>query len=85
MKLIEIYWTSISPDDFYIKLKSAEYKEKAHYEFALCKQLQVTSFPQVLMQVNDGKFYLLAKGFTSYELLQQRIESVLSEIKEASA
>ena len=75
----------ISPDDFYIKLKSAEYKEKAHYEFALCKQLQVTSFPQVLMQVNDGKFYLLAKGFTSYELLQQRIESVLSEIKEASA
>ena len=75
----------ISPDDFYIKLKSAEYKEKAHYEFALCKQLQVTSFPQVLMKVNDGKFYLLAKGFTSYELLQQRIESVLSEIKEASA
>lgn len=77
--LLEKY--SISPEDFFQKLSSEEYKEKAQYEFALCRQLQVTSFPQVLIQVADQKFYLLAKGFTDYETLKQRIESVLTELK----
>lgn len=77
--LLEKY--SIPPDDFYKKLNNGEYKEKAHYDFALCKQLQVTSFPQVLMQTNEQKFYLLAKGFTDYETLSNRIESVIKETK----
>ncbi|MBK7884986.1 MAG: DsbA family protein [Chitinophagaceae bacterium] len=67
--------------DFYAKLKSNRYKEKAYYEFALCKQLQVTSFPQVLLQVNETKFYLLAKGFTAYDELKERIKNILAEIK----
>lgn len=75
--LLERY--TIQTDDFYNKINSEEYKEKAHYEFALCKQLQATSFPQVLIQVTDQKFYLLAKGFTDYETLKQRIDSVLKE------
>lgn len=69
----------IPEKEFYTKLNSEEYKEKAHYEFALCKQLQATSFPQVLMQVADQKFYLLAKGFTDYETLKKRIQTVLAE------
>jgi putative protein-disulfide isomerase len=68
--------------EFYQKLKSEEYKEKAYYEFALVKQLQVTGFPCVLMQVTDSKFYLLASGFTDFETLSQRIEKVLLEIQE---
>lgn len=72
---------TIPEDIFYAKLKSEEYKEKANYEFALCKQLQVTSFPQVLMQATDQKFYLLAKGYTDYETLNKRIQSVLKEIQ----
>ncbi len=56
-------------------------KEKAYYEFALVKQLQVTGFPAVLMQVTDSKFYLLASGYTDYETLKQRIEKVLAEIR----
>ena len=76
--LLEKY--TIPEDDFFKKLSSELYKEKAQYEFALCKQLQVTGFPALLLQVTDSKFYLLAKGYTPYEELVQRIESVLSEL-----
>lgn len=75
--LLEKY--SIQPEVFYEKLQSEEYKEMAYYEFALCKQLQVSAFPAVLMQLNDAKFYLLAKGYTAYEDLKERLENVLKE------
>jgi len=65
--------------EFYTKLKSDDYKEKAYYEFALCKQLSVDSFPQVLLQFDETRFYLLAKGFTDYNELKERIEKVMEE------
>lgn len=71
---------NIPEDDFYTKLKSEEYKEKAYYEFALVKQLQVSGFPSVFLQVNDSKFYLLAQGYISYEALKERIDKVLAEL-----
>ena len=76
--LIEKY--QIDTDDFYSKLKEEAYKEKAYYEFQLCKQLQVTGFPQVLMQITETKFHLLARGYTDEETLVKRIELVLAEI-----
>ena len=76
--LLEKY--NIPAEDFYTKLKSEEYKEKAHYEFALCEQLKVTGFPTVLMRVSESKFYLLARGYSSYDGLHKTIESVLVEI-----
>ena len=69
----------IAADGFYEKLHSEQYKEQAHYEFALCKQLQVTGFPAVLIQLSDNKFYLVAKGYTPYEELSERITAVLKE------
>lgn len=75
--LLEKY--SIQPEVFYEKLQSDEYKEQAYYEFALCKQLEVSGFPALLLQLNDLKFYLLARGFTAYEDVKERIEKVLSE------
>lgn len=69
----------VPEDEFYTKLKSAEYKEKAYYEFALVKQLQVTGYPSVLVQVSDTKLYLLAQGYTDYETLKARIDKLLSE------
>ncbi len=75
--LLEKY--SIQPEVFYEKLQSDEYKEQAYYEFALCKQLEVNGFPALLLQLNDSKFYLLARGFTAYEDVKERIEKVLSE------
>lgn len=76
--LLEKY--DIDADEFYQKLHSDEYKEKAYYEFSLCKQLQVTGFPAVLMQVDETKFYLVARGYTSYENVKARIENILKEI-----
>jgi len=76
--LIEKY--SINPELFYTKLKSEQYKEQAYYEFALCKQLQVTGFPCVLLQTGESKFYLLARGFTPYEDVKARLDNVLKEI-----
>ena len=67
----------IPEKDFYEKLRSDEYREKAYYEFALVKQLKITGFPAVLLQVTDSKFYLLTSGFTDYETLQQRLEKAL--------
>lgn len=75
--LLEKY--SIQPEVFYEKLQSDVYKEQAYYEFALCKQLEVNGFPALLLQLNDSKFYLLARGFTAYEDVKERIEKVLSE------
>jgi putative protein-disulfide isomerase len=71
---------NIPEEDFYTKLKSEEYREKAFYEFALVKQLQVTGFPALLMQVSQSKFYLIASGFTEYETVKRRIEKVLEEM-----
>jgi putative protein-disulfide isomerase len=75
--LLEKY--SIQTEAFYEKLKSDAYKQKAHYEFALCKQLQVTGYPCVLIQLSESKFYLLSRGYTSYENIKARIENILSE------
>jgi putative protein-disulfide isomerase len=77
--LLEKY--SIREETFYSKLKSEAYKEKAQYEFALCKQLKITGFPAVLLQANESKFYLLARGYTGYDELKERIENVLKEIE----
>jgi putative protein-disulfide isomerase len=71
---------AIPADSFYSKLNSEEYKEKAFYEIALTKQLQVKGFPSLLIQVTDSKFYLLAQGYTDYATVEQRLKKVLLEI-----
>lgn len=76
--LLEQY--GIQPEMFYEKLRSEAYKEQAHYEFSLVKQLQVSSFPCVLLQVSESKFHLLAKGYTPYEDLNQRLAAVLATL-----
>jgi putative protein-disulfide isomerase len=44
------------------------------------KQLQVTGFPCVLIQVSDSRFYLVGSGYTDYETLKGRIDKVLGEL-----
>lgn len=76
--LLEKY--SIQPEAFYQKLTSDEYKEQAYYEFQLCKQLQVTGFPCLLLQNSETKFTLLARGYTDYETLTARLDAALKEM-----
>lgn len=80
--LLEKY--EIDPDDFYKKLGSEDYKEKAYYEFALCKQLQVTGYPCVFLQVSEQKLYMLGKGYTAYEDLEARLQRILKELAAAN-
>lgn len=72
--LLEKY--NIPADAFYQKLHDPEYKDKAHYDFALVKQLQVTGFPAVLVQTEESKFYLVGKGYTDYDTMKERLERV---------
>ena len=74
--LLEKY--NLPPEDFYGMLHEAEYREKAHDEFTLCRQLQVTGFPAVLLQLSETKFHLLARGYTDFETINQRIQNVLN-------
>ena len=75
--LIEKY--SIQPEIFYAKLKGETYKEQAYYEFQLCKQLQVSGYPCVLLQNSETKFTLLARGYTEFENLAERLSNALIE------
>ena len=76
--LLEKY--SIPADEFYTKLKSEEYKNQAYEEFGLCNKLQVRAYPAVLLQLSETKFYLLARGYTAYDVLAEAIEKVMKEI-----
>jgi putative protein-disulfide isomerase len=64
---------------FYEKLHDPVYKEKAYEEFALVKQLHVTGFPTVFLQVSDTKFYLLSRGYTDYDTLKKSIGEAMAK------
>ena len=70
----------INDIEFYKKLHSEEYREKAHYEFALCRQLQVTAFPVLLLQAEQTKFFLISRGYTHFDDVKARIDRILNEI-----
>ena len=62
---------------FYNDLHSDVFKQKAYDEFNLVKQLQVTGYPTVLIQAEESRFYLIARGYTTYEQMRERIDEVL--------
>lgn len=70
----------IPAETFYEKLHHEVYRDKAHHEYALCRQLQVTGFPALLLQASDHKFFLVARGFTPYEEVRSRLEAILNEL-----
>ncbi|MFN5054992.1 MAG: DsbA family protein [Bacteroidota bacterium] len=68
---------------FYEKLKAAQYKEAAQYDFALTQQLKVNGFPTVFMQVSDAKLYMITRGFTALDAMEERIDKILEEMNNA--
>lgn len=75
--LLEKY--DIDAGDFYEKLSDKTYKEEAYYEFQLCSKLQVNSFPALLVQTSETKFTMIARGYTDFETITERINNVLAE------
>ncbi|MEY3921110.1 MAG: hypothetical protein RL634_871 [Bacteroidota bacterium] len=73
----------IPVDEFFEKLKTEKYKEAAYYDFALIQQLKINGFPTVFIQVSDAKLYMIARGYTNLETIEQRISNVLDEEKNA--
>ncbi len=61
-------------------MQQPAFQEAARYEFALAKQLEVTGYPQLLVQAGATQFYLIAKGYTDFDNLEERIQKVLAEI-----
>lgn len=66
---------------FYQDMQLPEAMEAARYEFALAKQLQVTGYPQLLVQTDETHFYLIARGYTDFETLDERVGKVLAELQ----
>jgi putative protein-disulfide isomerase len=70
---------NIPADEFFEKVTDEEYKEQAYDEFAFCKQLNVTGFPAIFIQLTESKYYLIAEGYTDFEILKERIEKIIGE------
>ena len=66
---------------FYGRLHDESYLSKAHHEFSLVRQLKVSGFPAVLLQTDELRFVLLAKGYTDADTLRERIDRTLASIE----
>jgi putative protein-disulfide isomerase len=75
--LIEKY--EFDPKEFYEKLKSEEYKEKAYYDFSLIKQLNVNGFPTLFIQISESKLYMIARGYSDQKSIEKRIDDIMLE------
>lgn len=73
----------LDSDTFYEKLHSPSYEDQARHEFSMVRQLKVESFPALLVRASEQKFFLAAKGFTAYEVLEQRLGNILRQLDEA--
>jgi putative protein-disulfide isomerase len=81
--LLEKY--EIPADEFYDKMKMPEYEHSARYEFSLVKQLHVSGFPTMFVQITDMRFYLLSRGYSDFETVDKVFQSVLEEVKNREA
>jgi putative protein-disulfide isomerase len=82
--LLEKY--HIPEKEFYGKLHHPAYKEKAYDEFALVRQLKVSGFPTVFLQVaGTNKLYLLTRGYTDYGTMKNAIEQALAADRQGSS
>ncbi len=70
----------LDPADFKQRLASEEWQEEARYEFALVKQLGITGFPALLLQTAPDKFYLIARGYTPFDVLDATLQRVIQEV-----
>lgn len=73
--LLEKY--NIPATDFYNTLHSETGKQLAFDEFALCRRLNATIFPKLLLQVSENKMYSLTEGYSDFETIKNRLDDIL--------
>ncbi|MDV4149304.1 hypothetical protein R0131_00480 [Clostridium sp. AL.422] len=68
----------IEPNSFIKKMKEDYYKQQAHYDFTLAKQLKAEAFPRLYLQTYDDYFYLISKGYSDYDDVIKIIGEILN-------
>ena len=74
----------IAADDFLQQMLSPFAEERAEAEFDLCARLGITGFPTVLVQ-QDSQLTMIAQGYTEYDELKSRLDTVLAIPQQESA
>lgn len=69
---------------FFEMLREEESRDLAHAEYAMVKQLKITGFPCVLVQTDERKLYMIAKGYTAFDDLKLRLDKVLEDFRIAN-
>jgi putative protein-disulfide isomerase len=64
-------------DETIENLHSEAFKEKAFEDFALCQRLQVSGFPQLMLQVTEKKIHLINRGYEDYSTVSHKINQIL--------
>ena len=72
-----LYKYAIDETIFYERLHSEVFRQKAHDEFAICRQLKATGFPQLMLQTSDNKVYLINRGYENYESVSKKINQII--------
>lgn len=65
---------------FYEQMRQVSFLQKARDEFELCKKLQATGFPQLMLQVSENKIFLITRGYADYASVELKIEPILSSL-----
>jgi len=75
---------AIPEDEFYSKLGSAAYANKAFEEFELVKRLKVNGFPTLMLQATDAKFFVVSNGYSGYNEVSSRLNEILECIADSN-
>lgn len=67
----------VESEVFAEKMNSEEISEKARMDFALSSQLQVNGFPTVFYTKNSTELFTIARGYTDFESIHERLEKVM--------
>jgi putative protein-disulfide isomerase len=65
---------------FYEQMRQVSFLQKAREEFELCKKLQATGFPQLMLRVSENKIFLITRGYADYASVELKIEPILSSL-----
>lgn len=69
----------INPEEFLQKMKTEDVRKDAHDDFQYTKALQVNGFPQVFLKTTEDKYYLISRGYSKAEHIEDILKSIKAE------